>query len=112
MDTLPEGAIIGTSAVRRSAQFKSNYPQYSYRNIRGNLNTRLRKLDNQEGENYCAMILAAAGVNRMGWSDRISQHIDIGTCMHAGSTKLANIFLIFCFSFTFFHLPAFLRNEF
>ena len=85
MDTLPEGAIIGTSAVRRSAQFKSNYPQYSYRNIRGNLNTRLRKLDNQEGENYCAMILAAAGVNRMGWSDRISQHIDIGTCMHAGT---------------------------
>ena len=40
LDTLPEGAIIGTSAVRRSAQFKANYPQYSYRNIRGNLNTR------------------------------------------------------------------------
>ena len=47
LDTLPEGAIIGTSAVRRAAQFRANYPHLSYRNIRGNLNTRLRKLDNQ-----------------------------------------------------------------
>ena len=73
MDTLPEGAIIGTSAVRRSAQFKSNYPQYSYRNIRGNLNTRLRKLDDEESGKYSALVLAAAGVTRMKWTDRISQ---------------------------------------
>ena len=49
LDTLPEGAVIGTSAVRRSAQFKANYPQYSYRNIRGNLNTR-------HGNSSCALI--------------------------------------------------------
>ena len=80
---LREGAIIGTSAVRRAAQLRAKYPKFSYRNIRGNLNTRLRKVDNQEGEDYAAMILAAAGVLRMGWEDRISEYIDIECCMHA-----------------------------
>ena len=83
LSNLPDGAIIGTSAVRRVSQFKANHPTYSYQNIRGNLNTRLRKLDNKEGADYSAIILAAAGVHRMGWSSRISQYIDIQDCMHA-----------------------------
>lgn len=68
---LPALSAIGTSSVRRRAQLVSKYPELKFVDIRGNLNTRLKKLD--DGDTYDAIILAAAGVKRMGWENRISQ---------------------------------------
>ncbi|MEX2947381.1 hydroxymethylbilane synthase [Staphylococcus warneri] len=65
---LPEGSIIGTSSLRRGAQILSKYPHLEIKWIRGNIDTRLQKL---ETEDYDAIILAAAGLRRMGWSDDI-----------------------------------------
>ena len=69
-DQLPEGASIGTSSLRRSCQLLSARPDLKVMQLRGNLDTRLRKLD--EGQ-FDAIILAAAGVKRLGWADRITQ---------------------------------------
>uniref|UniRef100_A0A671QTE5 Porphobilinogen deaminase n=1 Tax=Sinocyclocheilus anshuiensis TaxID=1608454 RepID=A0A671QTE5_9TELE len=71
LDSLPEKSVIGTSSLRRAAQLKKRFPQLEFENIRGNLNTRLKKLD--EKDDYAAIILAAAGLKRMGWESRISQ---------------------------------------
>lgn len=65
---LPAGAIVGTSSLRREAQIRAKYPHLEVKPLRGNLDTRLRKLD--EGQ-YAAIILAAAGLKRLGLSDRI-----------------------------------------
>jgi hydroxymethylbilane synthase len=70
---LPAGAIVGTSSLRREAQLRERYPQLDVRPLRGNVNTRLRKLD--EGQ-YDAMILAAAGLKRLGFANRIADLID------------------------------------
>jgi hydroxymethylbilane synthase len=70
---LPRGAVIGTSSLRRSAQMLSLRPDFEVRTLRGNLDTRLRKLE--EGL-YDAIILAAAGLRRMGWQDRITLYLD------------------------------------
>lgn len=72
LSSLPEGSVIGTSSLRRSAQLARNMPHLKVENIRGNLNTRLKKLDDENGP-YAAIILATAGLKRMGWQDRISQ---------------------------------------
>ncbi|XP_070761849.1 porphobilinogen deaminase-like isoform X3 [Enoplosus armatus] len=71
LDTLPEKSVIGTSSLRRAAQLKKRFPHLDFKDIRGNLNTRLKKLD--EKEDFAAIILAAAGLKRMGWERRISQ---------------------------------------
>ncbi|KAF3847196.1 hypothetical protein F7725_020224 [Dissostichus mawsoni] len=71
LGTLPDSSVIGTSSLRRAAQLKKRFPHLEFKDIRGNLNTRLKKLD--EKEDYAAIILAAAGLQRMGWDDRISQ---------------------------------------
>uniref|UniRef100_T1HIA9 hydroxymethylbilane synthase n=4 Tax=Rhodnius TaxID=13248 RepID=T1HIA9_RHOPR len=68
--SLPENSIIGTSSLRRAAQLKRNFPKLTIKDIRGNLQTRLKKLN--QGI-YDGIILAVAGVHRMGWEDRISQ---------------------------------------
>ncbi|CAL8098302.1 unnamed protein product [Calicophoron daubneyi] len=94
LDELPDGSVIGTSALRRVATLSRLYPHLKFVSIRGNLNTRLRKLDegHQNGKdvgadlsipviNYDALILARAGVERLGWSDRIDQVLT--DCMHA-----------------------------
>ena len=65
---MPDGSIIGTSSLRRGAQILAKYPNLEIKWIRGNIDTRLHKL---ETENYDAIILAAAGLKRMGWSDDI-----------------------------------------
>ncbi|CAN5665624.1 hydroxymethylbilane synthase [soil metagenome] len=80
IDTLPEGAVIGTSSLRRLAQLRHHFPHFKFKDIRGNVNTRLRKLD--EGE-YDAIILAAAGLNRLGMSDRIHQILPPSISLHA-----------------------------
>jgi hydroxymethylbilane synthase len=68
LDELPAGAVVGTSSLRREAVLRAKYPQLEIRSLRGNLDTRLRKLD--EGQ-YDAIILAAAGLIRLGLESRI-----------------------------------------
>ncbi|MEL6157926.1 MAG: hydroxymethylbilane synthase [Cyanobacteria bacterium J06554_11] len=80
LDTLPQGAVIGTSSLRRLAQLRHHFPHFEFKDIRGNVNTRLRKLD--EGE-YDAIVLAAAGLNRLEMSDRIHQLLPPEISLHA-----------------------------
>jgi hydroxymethylbilane synthase len=67
---LPRGAKVGTSSLRRAAQLRKLRPDLAIESVRGNLDTRLRKLD--EGQ-YDAILLAAAGLKRLGWGDRIAE---------------------------------------
>ncbi|KPQ40279.1 MAG: hydroxymethylbilane synthase [Phormidium sp.] len=78
--TLPEGSVIGTSSLRRLAQLRHHYPHLTFKDIRGNLNTRLAKLD--EGQ-YDAIILAVAGLERLGMGDRVHQVIPSDVSLHA-----------------------------
>lgn len=80
LDTLPEGSVIGTSSLRRLAQLRHHYPHLSFKDVRGNLNTRLGKLDAGE---YDALILAVAGLHRLGFDDRIHQVIPADISLHA-----------------------------
>ncbi|HEY9706460.1 MAG TPA: hydroxymethylbilane synthase, partial [Allocoleopsis sp.] len=80
LDTLPPGTVIGTSSLRRLAQLRHHFPHLSFKDVRGNLNTRLAKLDAGE---YDALILAVAGLQRLGMSDRISQIIPSELSLHA-----------------------------
>jgi hydroxymethylbilane synthase len=73
LSELPQGAIVGTSSLRRQCQLKASRPDLDIRDLRGNVNTRLRKLD--EGQ-YDAIILAAAGLIRLEMSERIAQFIE------------------------------------
>lgn len=68
LDALPDGAVVGTSSLRRQALIAARYPKLVIRPLRGNLDTRLGKLDRGE---YAAIILAAAGLIRLGLSSRI-----------------------------------------
>lgn len=68
LDDMPPGAVVGTSSLRREAQLHARYPYLAVTSLRGNLDTRLRKLDSGE---YDAIILAAAGLTRLGLKDRI-----------------------------------------
>jgi hydroxymethylbilane synthase len=78
--TLPEGSVIGTSSLRRLAQLRHHYPHLAFKDIRGNLNTRLRKLD--EGD-YDGIILAVAGLIRMDMGDRIHEILLPDISLHA-----------------------------
>lgn len=72
LEELPQGAIVGTSSLRRQSQLQAMFPHLVIESLRGNLQTRLRKLD--EGQ-YAAIILAAAGLIRLGLEARIAQFI-------------------------------------
>ena len=72
LSELPDGAILGTSSLRRQTQISEKYPHLKINWLRGNVNTRLRKMD--EGE-YDAIILAAAGLKRLGFADRIRSEL-------------------------------------
>lgn len=78
--TLPPGAVIGTSSLRRLAQLRHHYPHLSFKDIRGNLNTRLAKLDAAE---YDGIILAVAGLERLGMGDRLDEIISADVSLHA-----------------------------
>ncbi|BAU14047.1 porphobilinogen deaminase [Leptolyngbya sp. NIES-3755] len=78
--SLPEGSIIGTSSLRRLAQLRHHYPHLSFKDVRGNVITRLAKLDSGD---YDALILAAAGLNRLELSDRIHLLIPSDISLHA-----------------------------
>jgi len=77
---LPAGARIGTGSVRRRAQLGHLREDVSFEDLRGNLDTRLRKL--REGQ-FDAMVLAAAGLKRMGWVDVIAEYISTERCLPA-----------------------------
>lgn len=70
IDELPEGARVGTSSLRRQCQLRARRPDLQILDLRGNVNTRLKKLDDGA---YDAILLAAAGVRRMGWESRITE---------------------------------------
>jgi len=70
---LPQGAVVGTSSLRRQCQIKALRPDLDIRDLRGNVNTRLRKLDDGE---YDAIILAAAGLIRLEMAERIAEFIE------------------------------------
>lgn len=73
LSELPAGSIVGTSSLRRQAMIAQRYPHLEIRPLRGNLGTRLRKLDDGE---YAAIILAAAGLKRLGMPERIRTILD------------------------------------
>ncbi len=71
---LPEGAVVGTSSLRREAQLRARFPHLKIEPLRGNLDTRLGKLDSGQ---YAAIILAVAGLERLGLANRIRSHISV-----------------------------------
>lgn len=80
LEDLPHDAVIGTSSIRRSAQLKKMYPNWKFKNIRGNIQTRLRKLDSPpsipgDRPEFDAIVLASAGLIRLDLQDRISQRL-------------------------------------
>ncbi|MGF9975633.1 hydroxymethylbilane synthase [Viridibacillus arvi] len=78
---LPKGAIVGTSSLRRSAQLLAQRPDIEIKWIRGNVDTRLAKLETGE---YDAIILAAAGLKRLGWSqDVVTEYLSAEMCIPA-----------------------------
>ncbi|PHH52213.1 Porphobilinogen deaminase [Ceratocystis fimbriata CBS 114723] len=72
---LPAGSVVGTSSIRRIAQLKRRYQGLEFADVRGNIQTRLRKLDDDSGP-FSAIILAAAGLLRMDYGERIAQYLD------------------------------------
>jgi hydroxymethylbilane synthase len=80
LDDLPRGARIGTSSLRRGAQLAAHRPEAQIVNLRGNVDTRLRKAATDD---YDAIVLAAAGVLRLGLADRIVEYLPIGVMLPA-----------------------------
>ncbi|MBD2568045.1 hydroxymethylbilane synthase [Anabaena lutea] len=80
IETLPAGAVIGTSSLRRLAQLRHKFPHFTFKDVRGNLITRMEKLDKGE---YDALILAVAGLERLEMSDRIHQILPPEISLHA-----------------------------
>ncbi|MCC7263576.1 MAG: hydroxymethylbilane synthase [Candidatus Latescibacteria bacterium] len=73
LDSLPQGARLGTSSLRRRIQLQALRPDLEFADIRGNLDTRIAKVERGE---YEAIILAAAGLHRLGWQERISAYLE------------------------------------
>ncbi len=88
LDDLPKGSVVGTSSLRRQAQLLNRRPDLQIRFLRGNVNTRLAKLDAGE---YDAIILAAAGLIRLGFEDRISSSISVDESLPAGGQGAVGI---------------------
>jgi hydroxymethylbilane synthase len=80
LETLPPGVVIGTSSLRRLAQLRHQFPHFTFKDVRGNLITRMAKLDAGE---YDALILAVAGLERLEMSDRIHQVLTPEISLHA-----------------------------
>jgi hydroxymethylbilane synthase len=80
LEKLPIGAAVGTSSLRRASQLKAFRPDLDIRSIRGNIDSRIRKL---ETDGFDAIVLAAAGLKRMGWEDRITEAVSEDVCLPA-----------------------------
>ena len=83
LQELPEGSIVGTSSVRRIAQLRRAYPHLHFADVRGNVDTRLNKLDHSVEPNYSAIILAEAGLVRMDLNHRSTCLLSSPTLLHA-----------------------------
>ncbi|NND67005.1 MAG: hydroxymethylbilane synthase [Halioglobus sp.] len=88
LEDLPAGTVVGTSSLRRECQLRARRPDLKVKFLRGNVNTRLRKLD--EGE-YDAIILASAGLKRLGFAQRIAQQIAVADSLPAGGQGAVGI---------------------
>lgn len=88
LDALPPGSVVGTSSLRRQAQLLARRPDLKIQFLRGNVNTRLAKLDAGE---YDAIILAAAGLIRLGFEDRIRSSISAEDSLPAGGQGAVGI---------------------
>ena len=88
IEELPVGARIGTSSMRRQCQLMERYPQLELLDLRGNVNTRLARLDNAE---YEGIILATAGLLRLDMADRVTQRIPVSESLPAGGQGAVGI---------------------
>lgn len=79
---LPEGSVIGTSSLRRLVQLKKNYPQFEYKTLRGNVQTRIGKMESGE---FDGIVLACAGLKRLGLAERITQTLNIVAAVGQGA---------------------------
>jgi len=87
-ESLPEGAVVGTCSLRRQAQIMSRFPHLNVHNLRGNVNTRLAKLDNGE---FDAIILAAAGLIRLDMQERIACELTVEDSLPAAGQGIVGI---------------------
>jgi len=78
---LPEDAVLGTSSLRRQSQILHHFPNFQIVQIRGNVETRLRRIQGKEGLD--AVIVAAAGLNRLGLYDRVTEYLPMDICLPA-----------------------------
>ncbi len=88
LEALPAGAVVGTSSLRRQCQLLEQRPDLEIRFLRGNVNTRLAKLDAGE---YDAIILASAGLKRLGFAARISSYLTLAQSLPAGGQGAVGI---------------------
>lgn len=88
LEQLPEGAIVGTSSLRRQCQIRAQFPHLSIKDLRGNVNTRLGKLDKGE---YDGIILASAGLIRLAMASRIASRLPAELCLPAGGQGAVGI---------------------
>jgi hydroxymethylbilane synthase len=88
IDQLPDGAVVGTSSLRRQCQLRAQFPHIEIRDLRGNVNTRLAKLDSGE---YQALILASAGLRRLGMAHRITSQLSADLCLPAAGQGAVGI---------------------
>ena len=85
---LPQGAKVGTSSLRRKAQLLHARPDLDIHDLRGNLQTRMRKM---QEENFDGIILAAAGVERLDWHDKITEELSYDICLPAVSQGVIGV---------------------
>lgn len=85
---LPQGAKVGTSSLRRRAQLLHQRPDLEIHDLRGNLQTRMRKM---KEEQFDGIILAAAGVERLGWQDKITEELSYEVCLPAVSQGVIGV---------------------
>ena len=85
---LPQGAKVGTSSLRRKAQLLHARPDLDIHDLRGNLQTRMRKM---QEENFDGIILAAAGVERLNWYDKITEELSYDICLPAVSQGVIGV---------------------
>ena len=88
LSQLPDNAVVGSSSLRRQSQIRAKFPHLHIKDLRGNVNTRLDKLDKGE---YDALILASAGLIRLDMADRIASRLDIDLCLPAGGQGAVGI---------------------
>ncbi|VEI76818.1 Porphobilinogen deaminase [Mannheimia haemolytica] len=88
LEDLPKGAVVGTSSLRRQCQLMAKYPHLEVKSLRGNVGTRLSKLDNGE---YDAIILASAGLIRLGLKERIRSYISVEQSLPAAGQGAVGI---------------------